>query len=103
LPGSKEPIRLVQSRQLPFEGLALGPPPSNELTVDDLVNDSESTSLKDDGYTLYQRQVLLDNILFREEEDEDAVIANSPVLLTLIERAEHEPASEDWERELDEI
>ena len=37
------------------------------------------------------------------EEEEDKIIAESPILRRLIELALKEPISKDWERELDEL
>lgn len=39
----------------------------------------------------------------RGEEEEDIVLFSSPELLTVIERAKHQPASLDWEAELDKL
>lgn len=45
----------------------------------------------------------MDNLLNREEEPEDAILAASAVLQRLVAQARQEPASPDWERDLDEL
>jgi hypothetical protein len=50
-----------------------------------------------------QIELIIDNLLNREEEPEDAILAASGVLKQLIAQARQEPPSADWERELDEL
>jgi len=50
-----------------------------------------------------QIELIIDNLLNREEEPEDAILAASGVLKQLITQARQEPPSADWERELDEL
>ncbi|MBC8449016.1 MAG: hypothetical protein H8D78_14820 [Chloroflexi bacterium] len=50
-----------------------------------------------------QMELIIDNLLNREEEPEDAILAASTVLQRLVARARQEPSSSDWERELDEL
>ena len=50
-----------------------------------------------------QMEFIMDNLLNREEEPEDAILAASAVLQRLVTQARQEPPSSDWERELDEL
>jgi len=50
-----------------------------------------------------QMELIIDNLLNREEEPEDAILAASAVLQRLVAQARQEPSSPDWERELDEL
>jgi len=48
-------------------------------------------------------ELVMDNLLNREEEPEDAILAASAVLQRLVAQARQEPPSPDWERHLDEL
>ena len=50
-----------------------------------------------------QMELIIDNLLNREEEPEDAILAASSVLQRLVTQARQEPPSSNWERELDEL
>ena len=50
-----------------------------------------------------QMELIIDNLLNREEEPEDAILAASDVLKQLSAQARQEPPSANWERELDEL
>lgn len=50
-----------------------------------------------------EMELIIDNLLNREEEPEDAILAASAVLQRLVTQARQEPPSSDWERELDEL
>ena len=50
-----------------------------------------------------QMELIIDNLLNREEEPEDTILAASAVLQRLVAQARQEPSSSDWERELDEL
>lgn len=50
-----------------------------------------------------QIELIIDNLLNREDEPEDAVLATSTFLKKLVVQARQEPVSTDWERELDEL
>jgi hypothetical protein len=50
-----------------------------------------------------QMELIVDNLLNREEEPEDAILAASTLLKRLVAQARQKPASADWERELDEL
>jgi hypothetical protein len=50
-----------------------------------------------------QMELIMDNLLNREKEPEDAILAASAVLQRLVAQARQEPASPDWEQELDEL
>ncbi len=50
-----------------------------------------------------QVELILDNLLNREGEPEDAVIAASLVLRQQLAKAREQAPSEDWEQELDEL
>ncbi len=53
--------------------------------------------------TLAQRESIIDNLMNREEEPEDAILVASGVLPRLVAQARQEPSSLDWEQELDEL
>ena len=53
--------------------------------------------------TLEETELVMDNLLNREEEPEDAILVASGVLQRLVDRALQEPPSPAWERELDEL
>lgn len=60
--------------------------------------------LQFDESTLEEIQLVVDNLVNREQEPEDALLAVSGVLQQLVDRALQEEApSPDWERELDEL
>jgi hypothetical protein len=48
-------------------------------------------------------ELIIDNLLNRDEEPEDAILAASTVLQRLVAQARQESPSSDWERELDEL
>ncbi|MGB0386506.1 MAG: hypothetical protein ACPGWR_16990 [Ardenticatenaceae bacterium] len=48
-------------------------------------------------------QLILDNLLNREAEPEDAMLAASTTLKQLLASAQQQAASSDWESELDEL
>ncbi|OGO43462.1 MAG: hypothetical protein A2Z04_06425 [Chloroflexi bacterium RBG_16_57_9] len=50
-----------------------------------------------------QIELIIENLLNREEESEDAILVASTVMKQLVAQARQEPASADWERELDEL
>lgn len=50
-----------------------------------------------------QIQIILDNLMDREMEPEDAVLSASGILDKLIEQARAMSPSDDWEQELDEL
>jgi hypothetical protein len=50
-----------------------------------------------------QMELIIDNLLNRDEEPEDAILAASTVLQRLVAQARQESPSSDWERELDEL
>ena len=50
-----------------------------------------------------QFELVMDNLLNREEEPEDAILAASDALKRLVAQVQQESASADWERELDEL
>jgi hypothetical protein len=50
-----------------------------------------------------QMELIIDNLLNRDEEPEDAILAASAVLQRLVTQARREPPSSDWERELNEL
>ena len=50
-----------------------------------------------------QMELIIDNLLNREEEPEDAILAASAVPQRLVAQARQEPASLNWERDLDEL
>ena len=50
-----------------------------------------------------QMELIMDNLLNREEEPEDTILAASIVLERLVAQARQGSPSPDWERELDEL
>jgi hypothetical protein len=50
-----------------------------------------------------QMELIVDNLLNRDEEPEDAILAASAVLQRLVTQARQESPSSNWERELDEL
>jgi hypothetical protein len=48
-----------------------------------------------------QMELIIDNLLNREEEPEDAILAASGVLKQLLTQTRQEPPSSDWERGLE--
>jgi len=56
-----------------------------------------------DEASFAQIELILENLLNREEEPEDTILAASTVLRRLVAQARQEPPSADWERELDEL
>ncbi|MEW5985613.1 MAG: hypothetical protein AB1791_03170 [Chloroflexota bacterium] len=50
-----------------------------------------------------QLELILDNLLNREEEPEDAILGASSLLHNLVMQARTELPSTDWERELAEL
>ncbi len=50
-----------------------------------------------------QFELVVDNLLNRQQEPEDAILATSDALKRLVAQVQQESASADWERELDEL
>ena len=63
----------------------------------------EAKAILVDMASFAQVELIIDNLLNREKEPEDAILAASGVLCQLVEQARHAPASDGWERELDEL
>jgi hypothetical protein len=68
-----------------------------------LYEDGEAKAVLVDITSFDQMELIIDNLLNREEEPEDAILAASAVLQRLVTQARQEPPSSDWERELDEL
>ena len=68
-----------------------------------LYEGGEAKAVLVDVTSFAQMELIMDNLLNREEEPEDAVLAASTVLQRLIAQARQEPPSTDWERDLDEL
>jgi hypothetical protein len=64
---------------------------------------SEVRAILVDIASFEQMGIIMDNLLNREEEPEDAILAASTVLQRLVAQARQEPPSPDWERDLDEL
>jgi len=64
---------------------------------------SEAKAVLVDITSFDQMELIVDNLLNREEEPEDAILAASAVLQRLVAQARQEPISADWERELNEL
>jgi len=61
----------------------------------------EAKAVLVDVASFAQIELIIDNLLNREEEPEDAILAASSVLRQLIAHARRERPSADWEREID--
>lgn len=48
-------------------------------------------------------ETVMENLLNRESEPEDAILAASGILQRLVDQARRESPSRDWEQELDEL
>ena len=56
-----------------------------------------------DAASFAQMEMILDNLLNREAEPEDAILAASSALSAMLKQVQQATPSEDWERELDEL
>jgi len=65
--------------------------------------DGEATAVLVDVTTFAQIELILDNLLNREKEPEDAILAASQILDRLLAQVRQEALSTDWEQELDEL
>lgn len=63
----------------------------------------QATAVLVDIDSFAQMELIVDNLLNREEEPEDAILAASALLKQLVAKARQESPSADWERELDEL
>lgn len=68
-----------------------------------LYEDGQPKAVLVDVDSFAQIELILDNLLVREGEAEDAVIAASLTLRRELARARQQAPSDDWERELDEL
>ena len=68
-----------------------------------LYESGEAKAVLVDITSFAQMELIMDNLVNREEEPEDAILAASAVLQRLVARARQEPPSPDWERDLDEL
>ena len=75
-------------------------PPSRDLSATTLPEEAESEETRE---VPAKMELIMDNLLNREEEPEDAILAASTVLHRLVAQARQEPPSPDWERDLDEL
>jgi hypothetical protein len=50
-----------------------------------------------------QMELVLDNLLNREEEPEDALLAASTIWQRLVAKGKQEPVATSWEQELNEL
>ena len=62
-----------------------------------------ATAVLVDIASFAQMELIIDNLLNREEEPEDAILAASAILKRLVAQAQQEPPSADWEQELNEL
>jgi hypothetical protein len=63
----------------------------------------QATAVLVDIASFAQMELIVDNLLNREGEPEDAILAASTILKRLAAQARQAPPSTDWERELDEL
>ena len=68
-----------------------------------LYEGGEAKAVLVDITSFAQMELIMDNLLNREEEPEDAILAASAVLERLVAQARQESSSSDWEQELDEL
>ena len=68
-----------------------------------LYEGGEAKAVLVDITSFAQMELIMDNLLNREEEPEDAILAASAVLERLVAQARQESPSPDWEQELDEL
>jgi len=64
-----------------------------------LYEGGEAKAVLVDITSFAQMELIVDNLLNREEEPEEAILAASTVLERLVAQARQEPASPDWEEE----
>jgi hypothetical protein len=67
-----------------------------------LYEGGEAKAILVDITSFAQMELIMDNLLNREEEPEDAILAASAVLQRLVAQARQEPASPNWEQDLEE-
>ncbi len=63
----------------------------------------EAKAILVDITSFAQIELILDNLLNREVEPEDAIVGASALLRKLVEQASQESPSADWEQELSEL
>lgn len=68
-----------------------------------LYEGGEAKAVLVDVATFNQIELILDNLLNRQAEPEEAILAASPVLKQLVAQAQQEKPSADWQQELDEL
>jgi hypothetical protein len=68
-----------------------------------LYEGGEAKAVLVDVATFNQIELILDNLLNREVEPEDAILAASPALRQLAALAQQEKPSANWQQELDEL
>jgi hypothetical protein len=68
-----------------------------------LYEDGEERAVLVDIASFAQMELIIDNLLNREEESEDAILAASAVLQRLVAQARQELLSPNWKREFDEL
>jgi len=68
-----------------------------------LYEHDEARAVLVDITSFAQMELIIENLLNREEEPEDAILAASAVLQRLVAQARQETSSPDWEQELDEL
>ncbi len=65
--------------------------------------EGEAKAVLVDITSFNQMEIIVDNLLNREEESEDAVLAASEALRQILSRARQQPPVLDWEQALDEL
>jgi len=65
--------------------------------------DGEARSVLVDIASFSQIETIMDNLLNREGESEDAVLASSRVLKQMVAQSRQASPSHDWEKELDDL
>ncbi len=68
-----------------------------------LYEGNEPKAVLVDVETFAVMEMIMENLLYRDSEPEDAVLAASGILKRLAEQAQRETAVNDWEQELDDL
>ncbi len=65
--------------------------------------EGEAKAVLVDIVSFNQMEIIVDNLLNREAEPEDAILAASTALRQILARAKQQPPTADWEKALDEL
>jgi len=65
--------------------------------------EGEAKAVLVDIVSFNQMEIIMDNLLNREAEPEDAILAASTTLRQILARAKQQSPTSDWEKALDEL